>query len=141
MNRRNIRIVLMPATIILAGLMTALLPTQTAIAADSSITQLASFRISPDKNAEADRLLSELTSAVKAKEPGVLAYIAHRSSADPSLITFFEIYENEAAVKNHGTQPHLEKLREAFTRGVFKPYSSEVLVKIERLDRVSGFSR
>lgn len=110
-------------------------------AQEQGITQLASFRINPEKESEAISLLNELTSAVESKEPGVLVYIAHRSSADPTLLTFFEIYANEAALKNHGQQPHIEKLRNAFAENIFLPFSSEVPVKIDRLDRVSGFAR
>lgn len=110
-------------------------------AKENSITQLASFRINPEKEAEAVAFLKELTAAVEAKEPDVLAYIAHRSASDPNLITFFEIYANQEAMANHGKQPHLAAMGKAFREGIFQPFSSEKGVKIERLDRVSGFSR
>jgi quinol monooxygenase YgiN len=110
-------------------------------AMEESVTQLASFRINPEKEAEAISQLNELTSAVEALEPGVLAYIAHRSASDPNLLTFFEIYENEAALKNHGQQPHLAKMGQAFAENIFLPFSSEVPVKVDKLDKVSGFAR
>lgn len=110
------------------------------IAQDESITQLVSFRINPEKESEAFALLKRLTHAVEEKESGVLAYMVHRSTSDPTLITFFEIYANQAAIINHDKQAHIDKLRQAFKEDVFRAYSSKLMAKIVVLDRISGFS-
>ena len=85
------------------------------------ITQTAAFRIDPAREAEAVAALTELAKAVEANEPGVLAYIPHKVASDPTLIVFFEVYADEAAVKNHGTQPHMAKLGELFGTGFSSP--------------------
>jgi len=105
------------------------------------ITQTAAFRIDPAKETEALAALTELAKAVEEKEPGVLAYIPHRVAGDATQIVFFEVYADEAAVKNHGTQPHLAKLGEMFRAGVFKPFAEGKPVEIVKLDRIAGFSR
>ena len=91
--------------------------------------------------ANLDALWARETTAVEKNEPGVLAYIAYRSSTNPDLLTFYEIYENQEAVKNHGKQPHLAVVRESFAKGILMPFSAETTVKVERLDLISGFSR
>jgi quinol monooxygenase YgiN len=105
------------------------------------ITQTAAFRIDPAREADAIAALTELAKAVEANEPGVLAYIPHRVASDPTQIVFFEVYADEAAMKNHGTQPHLAKLRELFGTGVFKPFAEAKPVDVVRLNRIAGFSR
>jgi quinol monooxygenase YgiN len=105
------------------------------------ITQTATFRLDPAKEAEAVAALTELAKAVEANEPGVLAYIPHRVASDPTQIVFFEVYADEAAMKNHGQQPHLAKLRDMFASGVFKPFSESKPVDVVKLNRVAGFSR
>ena len=77
------------------------------------ITQTAAFRIDAAREAEAIAALTELAKAVETNEPGVLAYIPHKVAGDPTQIVFFEVYADEAAMKNHGQQPHLEKLGRA----------------------------
>ena len=106
-----------------------------------SITQTARFRLNPEKADEAVALLEELCGAVEEHEPGVLAYICHRSAADPSELLFFEVYENGEALMAHGQTEHLGKLRMAFGQGVFLPLSAETPLEIVRLNRVAGFSR
>ena len=101
-----------------------------------TITQLAHFRIGEGKESEAVELIEGLVAAVEEKEPGVLAYMVYREDEDPGALTFFEVYENAAAVANHGQQPHLAELRTAFQSGVFAPP-----VKIVKLNAVAGVHR
>ncbi len=106
------------------------------------ITQTAAFRIDPAREAEAIAALTELAKAVEEKEPGVLAYIPHKVAGDPTQIVFFEVYADEAAMKNHGQQPHLAKLRRAVRApALFKPFAEGKPVEIVKLDRIAGFSR
>jgi quinol monooxygenase YgiN len=106
-----------------------------AAAEDTWITQLASFKLNMAKETEAIASLRELCAGVEEHEPGVLAYICHRSVNEPEKVVFFEIYKDQAAVEAHGTTPHMGKLRTAFATQFLPP------LEIKRLDRVSGFSR
>jgi quinol monooxygenase YgiN len=106
-----------------------------AAADDRSITVLATFKLNMEKEAEAIALLQELCAAVEEDEPGVLAYICHRSVKEPEKVVFFEIYKDQAAVEAHGTTPHIGKLRTGFA-SLFAPP-----VEITPLKRVTGFSR
>ena len=99
------------------------------------ITQIAKFKLNMDTEEEGVKALAEMVAAVEADEPGVLAYICHRSSKDPEELVFFEIYKDEEALKAHGTTPHMATMRANFAK-YFKPP-----VDIVRLDRVAGFSR
>ena len=110
-------------------------PAAAAVGADA-VTQTASFGIDSARTKEAIEALRGLVAAVEEKEPGVLAYIAHQNPESPDQIFFFEIYENAAALENHGKQPHLAALGEGFQTGLFKPP-----VEIVKLDRIAGFSR
>lgn len=106
-----------------------------------AITQLAKFRIHPERREEAVAALAELAAAVEEKEPGVLAYVPHLVAQDDTQVVFFEVYLNQAALADHGQQPHLQKLRESFGAGLFQPLSAETPVEIVRLDRIAGFWR
>ncbi len=107
-----------------------------AAADDESITQIVKFKLNPEKADEAEAALKTLTKAVEDNEPGVLAYIAYRSDADPSEVVFFEMYKDEATMKAHGTQPHLGEMRKVFAAGVFKPP-----LDIQKVTKVAGFMR
>jgi quinol monooxygenase YgiN len=48
---------------------------------------------------------------VRANEPGCLVYRAHRSTRDPELFLFYEMYADEAAFEAHRTAPHLAAFR------------------------------
>jgi quinol monooxygenase YgiN len=102
---------------------------------ETSITVLATFELNMEKETEAIALLQELCAAVEEHEPGVLAYICHRSVKEPEKIVFFEIYKDQAAVDAHGTTPHMGKLRTGFASLFVLP------VEITPLNRVAGFSR
>ncbi len=99
------------------------------------VTQIVTLKMKAGAEEKAIATLQELTAAVKAAEPGVLVYIAHRSQSDPSQIIFFEVYKDAEAVANHSKQPHMAKMfassRELFEGGM----------KLDKVDRVGGFSR
>ncbi|MEX2113098.1 MAG: putative quinol monooxygenase [Pirellulales bacterium] len=103
--------------------------------AGPTITQLAKFKLNMDKEAEGLQALKDLCAAVEADEPGVLAYICHRSAKSPDELVFFEVYQDEDALKAHGKTPHMGKMRMAFAT-LFRPP-----IEVTRLDRVGGFAR
>lgn len=102
---------------------------------DSRITQLAKFKLNMEKEAEGMQALKELCSAVEQNEPGVLAYVCHRSAKKPDELVFFEVYKDDEALKAHGKTPHMAKMVAAFAT-LFRPP-----VEVTRLDRVGGFTR
>lgn len=99
------------------------------------ISQLAKFKLNMEKEADGLQALKELCTAVEENEPGVLAYICHRSAKNPDELVFFEVYKDEEALKAHGKTPHIGKLRAAFAT-LFRPP-----LEVTRLDRVGGFAR
>jgi quinol monooxygenase YgiN len=105
--------------------------------ADTSqmITQLAKFKLNPEKESEAVQALKDLCAGVEAGEPGVLAYICHRSTKNPEELVFFEVYKDEQALKDHGKTAHMAKLRGSFAM-LFRPP-----LEVIKLDRVGGFTR
>ena len=110
-----------------------------AAVSDSSswITQTARFKLNPDNADAALDGLRTLVAAVEKEEPGVLAYICHRSTKDTDEILFFEIYQNEEALKAHGAMPHLGVLRQNFATW----FKADGGVDITRYDRIAGFTR
>ncbi len=101
----------------------------------SAITQLAKFKLNMDKEAEALQALKDLCAAVEKDEPGVLAYVCHRSVKNPDELVFFEVYKDEEAMKAHGKTPHMAKMRTAFVT-LFRPP-----IEVTRLERIAGFTR
>ena len=99
-------------------------------------TIIASFRIIEGKEAEAEEAIRKHTAAVEANEPGALAYIFHRRPKDPALVTVFEVYADDASVAAHRDSEHQTAFGKLFG-SVFDRES----VKIERQERVSGFTR
>lgn len=101
----------------------------------SVITQVVTLTMKAGAEEKTATVLKELTEAVKANEPGVLVYIAHRSQKDPTKIVFFEVYADEAALANHSKQPHMAKMF-ASAREIFEPG-----MDIVKMDRIGGYSR
>lgn len=99
------------------------------------ITQIVTLTLKAGAEDKAIATLQELTAAVKANEPDVLVYIAHRSQKDPTKIVFFEVYKDAAAVANHSKQPHMAKMF-AQAGALFEPG-----MQVEKMDRVGGYSR
>lgn len=102
---------------------------------DATITQLAKFKLNMEKEAEALQALKDLCASVEENEPGVLAYVCHRSTKNPDELVFFEVYKDEEALKAHGKTPHMAKIRSAFIT-LFRPP-----LEVTRLDRIAGFTR
>ncbi len=86
-------------------------PQASAAAGSETITVTATLTLNPDNADAAIAGLQTLAAAVEANEPGVLAYICNQNVKNPNEIMFFEIYENQAAAKNHGETPHMQQFR------------------------------
>ena len=100
------------------------------------ITIIFRTKIKEGKEEEALAELRKMADAVKAEEPGVVAYLCHRSQADPSEIIFFETYDDDEAFQAHSKTPHMGEMRAGF--GELFDLSQ---VKVERLDQIAGFVR
>jgi len=56
-------------------------------------------------------LLAEQSEAVRKAEPGCVTYLPHRSTTDPELFLFYEVYRDDAAFAVHRDAPHLAQFR------------------------------
>lgn len=100
------------------------------------IIMIARFRIKEGKDSEALEAMRTMAQRVQDKEPGCLAYVSHRSSAEPSEIVFYEVYENDAALGAHGASEHMQTFRQSLPDIV-----DLTQIKLERLERLDGFVR
>jgi quinol monooxygenase YgiN len=99
-------------------------------------TIVARFKILAGKETEAEEAMKKQAAAVEAGEAGALAYIFNRNQKDPGEITVFEVYADDAAFQAHTGTEHMGAFRAHFGT-LFDPAS----VKIERLERIAGFTR
>ena len=99
-------------------------------------TVLARFNIIAGKEAEAEEAINKQAASVESAEPGALAYIFHRNRKDPTVITVFEIYKDDEASQAHRNTEHMAAFASHFG-SLFDPAT----VKIDRLERIAGFSR
>lgn len=99
-------------------------------------TVLARFNIIAGKEAEAEEAMKKHATSVESAEPGAITYIFHRNRKDPSEITVFEIYKDDEAFQAHGGTEHMGAFR-----GYFGSIFDPATVKIDRLERIAGFSR
>ena len=76
------------------------------------LTVVASIRAAAGKGDALAAFLAEQTAAVLREEPGCLAYRLHRSTKDPDVFLFYEMYRDEAAFDAHRNSPHLAAFRE-----------------------------
>jgi quinol monooxygenase YgiN len=78
----------------------------------SKVTVVAKVRAAKGKGDALAALLVEQAAAVRSAEPGCLVYRPHRSTKDPEVFLFYEIYQDDAAVDAHRKAPHLTAFRE-----------------------------
>ncbi len=100
------------------------------------ITVLARFEMLEGKEIEVVEAIRKMAAAVKANEPGCLAYTASRGNVNPRELYFFEIYENDKAFQEHNRTDHMREMRAAMN-GCIDSSS----FNIESLSQVSGFIR
>ena len=65
------------------------------------MTVIAKLKVRAGKEAEFEKAAREMVAHVKAEEPGTLTYLLHRSSADPTVFAFYEVYVDAAAFTAH----------------------------------------
>ncbi len=77
-----------------------------------ALTVVARIRAAKGKGDALAALLTEQTTAVLKAEPGCLVYRLHRSTNDPDLFLFYEVYRDDAALDAHRKALHLAAYRE-----------------------------
>ncbi|RSK48888.1 putative quinol monooxygenase [Hymenobacter rigui] len=70
----------------------------------------AEWRVQPGHEDTVRRLLGEAAAAVRAQEPGNLAYTAHQDPADATRFFIYEQYANEAALQAHRDSAHFQQV-------------------------------
>ena len=78
----------------------------------NALTVIAKVRAAKGKGDALAALLVEQAAAVRAAEPGCLVYRPHRSTRDPEVFVFYEVYADDAALDAHRKAPHLAAFRE-----------------------------
>ena len=76
------------------------------------LTVVAKIRAAKGKGDALAALLTEQAAVVRKAEPGCLLYRPHRSTKDPDLFIFYEMYRDDAAFDAHRKAPHLAAYRE-----------------------------
>ena len=80
------------------------------------VTVVARIRAVKGRGDALAALLVEQSEVVRKAEPGCIAYVPHRSTTDPELFLFYEVYRDDAAFAAHRDAPHLAQFRERRTR-------------------------
>jgi quinol monooxygenase YgiN len=76
------------------------------------LTVVAKIRAAKDKGDALAALLSEQAAVVRRAEPGCLVYRVHRSTKEPELFLFYEMYVDDMAFDLHRSAPHLAAYRQ-----------------------------
>ena len=92
-----------------------------------AIGLLATLTIREGKNAEFEQAFLALAEQVRAKEPGNIFYILHRSKADPQVYKVMEQYHSEADLDAHGKTEHFRAANEVLASLVAAPPEMEIL--------------
>lgn len=66
------------------------------------LTVTAKLKVESDQAAAFEAEARSMIAHVKAKEPGTLTYVCHRSAGDPTTHLFYEVYRDQAAFAVHG---------------------------------------
>ena len=69
---------------------------------------IATLRIQPDKTAEFEGFFTELQRAVRANEPGNLAYQLTKSRTEPGVYKVLEVYKDADAQAAHRDAEHFK---------------------------------
>ena len=77
-----------------------------------AVSVVARIRAARGKGDALAAFLVEQVAAVRASEPGCLTYRIHRSTGDPALFLFYEMFADDAAFELHRKSPHLAAFRE-----------------------------
>ena len=72
------------------------------------LTVVAKIKVKADQGAAFEAEAKKMIAHVRANEPGTLTYVCHRSTADPTVYLFYEVYRDQAAFAAHGGSPAMQ---------------------------------
>ncbi len=72
------------------------------------LTVIARIKVKADRAAAFEDEARKMVAHVQANEPGTLVYACHRSTADPTVYVFYEVYRDQAAFALHGGSPAMQ---------------------------------
>ena len=72
------------------------------------LTVIAKLKVKPDQAARFEEEVGKMIAHVQANEPGTTSYVCHRSTADPTVYLFYEVYQDQAAFAAHGGSPAMQ---------------------------------
>jgi len=72
------------------------------------LTVIAKLKVKPDRAAAFEEEMRKMLAHVEANEPGTRTYRCHRSTADPTVYVFYEVYDDQAAFAAHGASPAMQ---------------------------------
>ncbi len=72
------------------------------------ITVIAKLKVKPESEAAFEAAAKEMIATVKMSEPGTLTYILHKNTKDPTEFTYYEVYQDQAALDSHGKTDHMK---------------------------------
>ncbi len=78
-------------------------------ATEPTSIRIAHLQIKPDQLSAFNASVKEEMEAALRVEPGVIAIYAAADKNDPTKMTFFEMYVDEAAYQTHRDTPHFQK--------------------------------
>lgn len=95
------------------------------------ITVVAKLKAKAGSEKEVEEALKAMIPKVR-QEQGTLSYILHRSTQDPTVFVFYEVYRDQAAFDAHGKTPHMAELFGKL-RGLLEgPPALDKLTELER---------
>jgi len=100
------------------------------------ITVLARFEIQKGKEEQAVAAVTRMAEAVKAVEPGCLAYTVNQGQVNAQEIYVYEVYADKPAFDAHRKTPHMRELQAAFDDCL-----DRASFNVELLNTVAGFIR
>jgi len=71
------------------------------------ITVIAKLKVKPGSEAAFEAAGKEMIATVRASEPGTLAYVLHKNLNDPTEFTYYEVYQDQAALDAHSKTDHM----------------------------------
>ena len=72
------------------------------------LTVIAKLKVKADQASAFEGEVEKMIAHVRATEPGTLTYTCHRSTADPTVYLFYEVYQDQAAFAQHGGSPAMQ---------------------------------
>jgi quinol monooxygenase YgiN len=72
------------------------------------LTVIAKLKVKPEQAAAFEAEAKKMIAHVEANEPGTKTYVCHKSTADPAVYLFYEVYEDQAAFAAHGGSPAMQ---------------------------------